>query len=192
MQVNRLSVDGLYITHKERNPGDREETRRSEVKKRGKKLLTVGMALSTFVIAGVVFAAWIVPGTGSGFSKAKSAQALTTNNVGATTTSQLFPGGDGDVKVEVSNPNPFPVTVTKVEANGAVSSSDSGCTDVGGDVLKKTGVSFTTQNLTSGNVVPANGTLTLTLNNAVSMTNQSVNACQGAVFTIPVTFTAGS
>jgi hypothetical protein len=68
---------------------------------------------------------------------------------------------------------------------------------VGGDPLRATGVSFTTQNLAAGNVVPAksggtDGTLALTLSNAAAMSNASVNACQGATFTIPVTFTAAS
>ena len=157
-----------------------------------KKFSVVAGALVVFIIGGVVLASWLVPGNGQGYSKAASAQALTTSDVAATTTAQLYPGGSGDVKVKIDNPNPFAVTVTKVEPNGAVSSDQAGCTDVGGDPTKATGVSFSTQNLSSGNVVSANGSLTLTLTNAASMTNASVNACQGAVFTIPVTFTASS
>ena len=157
-----------------------------------KRARALSALVGVFLVGGVVFAAWIVNGSGEGSSKAKQALDLTTSNVGATTVDQLFPGGQGDVKVRVNNPNPFPVTITKVESGGAVASDKAGCTDVGGDLLKKTGVSFTTQNLSSGNVVPANGSLDLSLGNAVTMTNASVNACQGAVFTIPVTFTASS
>jgi hypothetical protein len=162
------------------------------VNKLRKRLGVVGGALAVFIVGGVVLAAWLVPGNGQGYSKASSAQALTTSDVSASTTAQLYPGGSGDVKVKIDNPNPFAVTVTKIEANGAVSSDQVGCTDVGGDASKATGVGFSTQNLNSGNVVAANGSLSLTLNNAASMTNASVNACQGAVFTIPVTFTASS
>lgn len=157
-----------------------------------RRLLTLAGSVAVLVLGGIVFAAWLVPGTGQGYSKAKQAQALTTDDVGATSTDQLYPGATGDVKVKVNNPNAFAVTVTAVDANGAVSSDKANCTDVGGDVSKKTGVTFTNQTLNSSNVVPANGSLTLTLNNAVSMSNQSVNACQGAVFSIPVTFTASS
>ncbi len=157
-----------------------------------KRFLTVGGALAALVAGGVVFAAWVVPGTGQGYARAKQALPLTTDNVGATTVDQLFPGTSGDVKVKVNNPNSFAVTVTAVQANGAVDSNVAGCTDVGGDVTKQTGVSFANQTLNSGNVVPANGNLTLTLSNAVNMTNQAVNACQGAVFTVPVSFTASS
>lgn len=159
---------------------------------RFRRLAVVGGSLAVFVAAGLVFAAWLVPGTGQGYSKAKTAQALTVADISASTSSQLYPGASGDVKVKIDNPNPFPVTVTKVESNGAVTSDQVGCTDAGADASKATGVSFSTQNLSSGNVVSANGSLTLTLSNAASMTNASVNACQGATFTIPVTFTASS
>ena len=157
-----------------------------------RRLMTLGGSLAVLLLGGVVFAAWVVPGAGQGYSKAKQAQALTTDDVGATTSDQLYPGATGDVKVKVANPNPFAVTVTAVDANGAIDSNKPGCTDVGGDASKKTGVTFSNQTLSSNNVVPANGSSTLTLTNAVSMSNQSVNACQGAVFTIPVTFTASS
>ena len=157
-----------------------------------KRLVTLGGSLAVLVVGGMVFAAWVVPGTGQGYAKAKQALALTTDDLGATTTDLLYPGATGDVKVKVNNPNPFPVTVTAVDGNGAVDSDKASCTDVGGDLTKKTGVSFANQTLNSNNVVPANGSVTLTLNNAVSMSNQSVNACQGAVFTIPVSFTASS
>lgn len=162
------------------------------MKKSRRRLLTLAGSLALLVVGGIVFAAWLVPGSGSGYAKAKQAQALTTDDVGATTTDQLYPGASGDVKVKVNNPNPFPVTVTGVDADGAVSSDKANCTDVGADASKQTGVTFTNQTLNSNNVVPANGSLTLTLSNAVGMSNQSVNACQGAVFSIPVKFTASS
>ena len=159
-------------------PTSRKETL---VKKYSKKLMITGATLLAFLVASVAFAAWVVTGSGDGYAKATSSQALYTDDVGATTVAQLYPGGSGDVKVTVRNPNPFPVEVTQV----------------GGDPLKATGVSFTTQNLVAGNVVPAksggtDGTLALTLSNAAAMSNASVNACQGATFTIPVTFTAAS
>lgn len=161
------------------------------------KIGITGVALAAFLVAGVAFAAWVVNGSGSGYSKATSSQDLYTDNASGATVAQLYPGASGDVKLVVRNPNPFPVEVTKVEQNGAVSTSDANCTDVGGDASKATGVSFATTNLSSGNVVPAksggvDGSLSLSLNNAASMSNASVNACQGEVFEVPVTFTARS
>ena len=41
-------------------------------------------------------------------------------------------------------------------------------------------------------VVPANGSAQFTLTGTVSMDNTSDNACQGATFTIPVSFTGNS
>ncbi|MDQ4145216.1 MAG: hypothetical protein M3198_16045 [Actinomycetota bacterium] len=162
------------------------------MKKSRRRLLTLAASVAMLIVGSVVFAAWLVPGTGSGYAKAKQSQALTTDDVGAITTSQLYPGASGDVKVKVNNPNPFPVTITGVDANGAISSDNPACTDVGGDASKNTGVTFQDQVLNGGNEVPANGSLTLTLGDAVTMSNQSVNACQGAVFSIPVEFTASS
>jgi hypothetical protein len=162
------------------------------MKKSHRRIASAAFALAVFIVGGIVFAAWVVTGTGQGYSKASQAQELTTSDVSASTSSQLYPGGQGDVKVQINNPNPFPVTVSQIAGNGAVSSDTAGCTDVGGDSSKATGVSFATQNLSSGNVVPAGGNLDVTLNNAASMSNQAVNACQGAVFTIPVSLTASS
>jgi hypothetical protein len=156
------------------------------------RITVMGAFLAVLLLGGIVFAAWVVTGTGTGYSKARSAQALTTSDVSATTASQLYPGGQGDVKVRINNPNPFPVTVTRIDPNGAIDSDTAGCTDVGGDPTKDTGVTFTAQTLSSGNVVAAGGSLDLTLANAVAMDNSSVNACQGAVFSIPVSLTAGT
>jgi hypothetical protein len=157
-----------------------------------KRITVAGAFLAVLLLGGIVFAAWVVTGTGSGYSKARTASALTTSDVSASTTSQLYPGGGGDVAVRINNPNPFPVSVTDIDPNGAIDSDAAGCTDVGGDPAKATGVTFTAQSLSSGNVVPAGGSLDLTLANAVTMDNSSVNACQGAIFIIPVSITAGS
>ena len=162
------------------------------VRRTRRRLALVGSALAVFTVGGVVLAAWVVTGTGRGYASAEQAQPLTTDDIGATTNDILYPGATGDVKVKVNNPNPFPVTVTQVSGAGAISSDNANCTDVGADASKATGLTFTDQSVSSANVVPANGSLTLTLPNAVSMSNASVNACQGAVFSIPVSFTATS
>jgi hypothetical protein len=153
--------------------------------------LTIAAALG---VVGLVYAAWTTNGTGSGYAKAGTAQALSTVDVSASTSATLYPGGPaGDVLIKISNPNPYPVTVTGVSLNGtngdiAADSGHSGCTT--------TGVSFTNQTgLSIG--VPAksgstNGEAQATLTGAASMSNASLNACQGAVFTIPVTISGTS
>ena len=149
-----------------------------------KKVTLLGIALALFLLSSVVFAAWVVTGNGNAYSAATNAQPLTTS--AATTAAQLYPGGTGDVAVKINNPNPFDVKVTKIEGNGTITS------DAGSACDPSTGVTYTTQNLSSGNVVPAGGSLSLSLNNAAAMSNSSDSSCQGSTFTIPVKFTAGS
>jgi hypothetical protein len=140
--------------------------------------LTTGVILT----AGVAFAAWTAGGSGNGYAKAGTVGALTTVDASASTTAQLYPGGTGDVKITISNPNSFPVTVTGVSGNGTITS------DAGAGCNSSTGVTFTnTTGLTE--VAAASTTTTITLANKASMSSSSANACQGAVFTIPVTLT---
>ncbi len=145
--------------------------------------LAVAASVAVMVVAGgaTTFGAWTVGGSGDGYAKAVTASNLTMNDVSGTTVADLYPGGTGDVKFSVTNPNAFAITITAVTANGAATSNDAGCTT--------TGVSFTT---TSGlsQVVGAGATVAFTLAGKAAMTNASLNACQGDIFTLPVTLTA--
>lgn len=132
-------------------------------------------------VGATTFGAWTVGGSGSGYAKAVTAVNLTMNDVSGTTVADLYPGGTGAVKFSVTNPNAFAVTITDVTAGSAVTSNDDGCTT--------TGVSFTT---TTGltQVVGAGATVAFTLAGKAAMSNASLNACQGDIFTLPVTLTA--
>jgi hypothetical protein len=156
------------------------------MRKRVSRKLAVVTTMVAFSAVALVYAAWTTNGSGSGYAKAGTAQALTTVDVSASTTATLYPGGPaGDVSIRISNPNSFPVTVTGVAGNGAITADagHAGCTT--------TGVSFTDQTgLSIG--VPAGGQTTATLTGAASMSNASLNACQGATFTIPVTISGAS
>jgi hypothetical protein len=158
-----------------------------------RRLLAFVVTASALSATGLVFAAWLTNGTGSATVKAGTASALSTLDASASTSATLYPGVNGDVAVRISNPNPFPVRVTAISLNGANSDITP---DAGHSSCSPTGVSFTNQsNLTVD--VPAksggtNGTATATLSGAASMSNASVDACQGATFTIPVTITGGS
>jgi hypothetical protein len=156
------------------------------MRKRVSRKLAVATTVAALSAVGLVYAAWTTNGGGSGYAKAGTAQALTTVDVSASTSATLYPGGPaGDVLIRIDNPNPFPVKVTGVAGNGAISADagHSGCTT--------TGVSFTDQ--TGLNIsVPATSQTTTTLTGAASMSNASLNACQGATFTIPVTISGAS
>jgi hypothetical protein len=134
---------------------------------------------------GLVYAAWTTNGSGSGYAKAGTAQALTTVDVSATTSASLYPGTSGDVKLQINNPNPYAVRVTAVSGNGTITADagHSGCTT--------TGVSFANQSSLTIDIA-ANSSTTSTLTGAASMSNASLNACQGATFTIPVSLTGAS
>lgn len=146
--------------------------------------ITAGSILfGIILVSSVAYAAWTATGGGQGYAQAGSATALTTSV--ATTTATLFPGGNGNVNVKIVNPNPYAVTVTTVSGSGIVTSSVPAC-----DL--STGVTFTDQTGLSL-VVPANSAGTqFTLTGAAAMSNASANACQGAVFTIPVTLSGAS
>jgi hypothetical protein len=153
----------------------------NEMQKLRRKLTLLGAVMALFLLGSVVFAAWLVTGNGNGAAQATSAENLVV--APGTTTADLYPGASGAVKVNVTNPNPFGVTITSIAGNGAVTTGQAGCTT--------TGVTFTAP-ATTGQVIAAGATLNLTLPNAASMSNASLNACQGATFNVPLTVSASS
>lgn len=149
--------------------------------------LAFALVLTTLTLAsGITFGSWSVTGTGDGYSKALTAQALTTIDVSGSTTAQLYPGGTGDLLVRVSNPNPFAITVTSVTGNGTIVTTPTNATCDGA-----TGVTYTDTTGLSQNV-GAGAAATFTLANKVSMANTSNNACQGLIFRIPISISATS
>ena len=154
-----------------------------------RNFIAASMTLVVMVAVGFVYAAWTTNGSGSGYAKAGTSQALTTVDATANTTATLYPGvTNGTVYLTIHNPNPYAVTVTGVALNGtdadiAADTGHSGCTTTGVSFTDKTGLSIS---------VPASSNADATVTNAVSMSNASLNACQGAVFTIPVTLTGAS
>jgi len=112
---------------------------------------------------------------------------LTLSDASASTSADLYPGATGSVTLKVTNANPFPVKVTSValQSGGVVTSNKGAACDA------STGVSVTAQTGLAA-AVAANATATLTVANAVAMSNASDNSCQGATFTIPVDVSAVS
>ena len=154
-----------------------------------RKTRLIGGAITILVlgVVGLVYAAWTTNGSGSGYAKAGTAQALSTVDASASTTADLFPSANGTVKLNVHNPNPYQVTVTDVTAGvGSVTATGGTgtCTTTGVTLNDQHGLSI---------VVPANGNSgVVTLTNAAHMSNASEDGCQGATFTIPVALSGAS
>jgi len=146
-----------------------------------------GILLAT---SSTAYGYWSTTGKGSGSAQSATFQPVTVEVV-APSTAQLFPGGSGDLVVKVSNPNPFAVSVVLAEdALQKITSNKAGCADAGAPSdTSVTGVRFDGATIS----VPKQATgVELTLAGKVRMTASSVSACQGAVFTIPVTTTSTS
>jgi hypothetical protein len=161
------------------------------MKRRVSKRLAVVTTVAALAVVGLVYAAWTTNGSGSGYAKAGTAQALSTVDVSASTSATLYPGGPaGDVLIRISNPNTYPVTVTAVSGSGSITpdGGHSGCSPSGVTFTNQTGLSISVP----AKVGATNGETQTTLSGAASMSSASVDACQGAVFAIPVTISGAS
>src|SRR5919202_351259 len=127
------------------------------------------------VAVGVGLGAWSLGGTGNGAAKATTASSITLADAAAYTTADLYPGATGNLKLRATNPNPFPVRITAVSGNGTITSDKGAACDA------STGVTLTNQSGLTLDLA-AGATATLTVPNAVSMSNSSDNSCQGAIF----------
>jgi len=161
-------------------------------RKFSKRAIVASLFLGIALVASVAFALWTAGGSGSGYTKAETAQLLTTVDVSASTTAQLHPGGTSDVILRISNPNNYAVTVTNINGNGAITSGNATCDNASGPYTGN-GVSFT--NATGTWAVSANSTTDVTLTGAAAMSNTATtsnDSCQGKVFTIPVSLVGHS
>jgi hypothetical protein len=160
------------------------------MRKKINRKVAVGVLAATMAAVGLVYAAWTTNGSGDAYAKAGTAAAISTVDVSASTTATLYPGVSGDVLIKLDNPNPYAVTVTAVTGNGTITADGghAGCTTTGVTFANQTGLTLTIPAKSGG----VDGVLQTSLNGAASMSNASLNACQGAVFTIPVTISGTS
>ncbi len=144
----------------------------------------------TFAAASTALAYWTTTGSGSGSGTTGNTQSITLSP--GTPTAPLYPGGQGDVAVRVDNPNPFRVEIGSLSlstgqgtAGYQVDAGNAGCAT--------SALSFTTQtNGGAGWFVPpkvgsTDGSLSLDLASALTMSMSAANACQGATFNIYLT-----
>lgn len=145
------------------------------------------LGVMTLVALSSATGVWHHSGSGTGAATTGTSVAVTLSPGSAT--AGLYPGGSANVVLTVTNPNLFAVPISSLASDTgqgtaglAVDAGHSGCA-VG--VL-----TFTTQtNGGAGWTVPAkvagvNGTLPITLTNALAMGAGAANACQGASLTV--------
>ena len=150
-------------------------------------VLVAATVLVVLGYGGTAVAFWKSGGTGTGASSTGDTLPLVLSP--ATPSAQLFPGGQASVKLDITNLNLAGVRVgslvldtTQGTGGFSVDAAHAGC-----DVST---LDFTTQsNGGAGWTVPAkvgqvNGSLPLTLANALTMGPDAANACQGATFTV--------
>jgi hypothetical protein len=132
------------------------------------------------------YATWGGSGSGTGSAATGSTTALTLSP--GTPSSSLRPGGGANVVLSVSNPNTSSVRIGSLSRDTSQGTGGF-AVDAGHSVCGVLTLTFTTQtNGGAGWNVPAkvgavNGTLSITLTNALAMGVAAANACQNASFT---------
>ncbi len=155
--------------------------------RRTKLALAIVVALAVAAGAAGYFTA-----TGSGSASAQVGGVATVSISPATPMSYLYPGGSADVAATFDNPNNTVAHVASLVLDTSQGTNNSGFSvDSGHSGCDVSALHFTAtpqDNSGAGWDVPAksgdDGTLALTLTNAVSMDTNAANACQGASFKV--------
>jgi hypothetical protein len=151
-----------------------------------KRAIITSLFLGILLAGSVAFAFWTAGGSGTGYAKAATASPLTTLDVSASTTGDLYPGGTGTLKIQIHNPNTYSVTVTDITPTATPGTSGVPACDAANTVTIPTAI-------TGQTIVIAAGadSAVLSYPNAVAMTRGGTadNSCQGKTFSIPVTLT---
>jgi hypothetical protein len=157
--------------------------------KRNRRLALVALVafVGVLLLNGGAQAFWSAGGSGAGNGGSGTVQAVTLSP--GTISGEIAPGGSRSVVLTVTNPNLAEVSVrslaldTTQGTNGySVDAAHAGCT--------VNALSLASQNNGgAGWTIPkkvgsVNGTLSVTLTNALTMGATASNACQGATFTV--------
>jgi hypothetical protein len=154
----------------------------------GQILLTLIPAMAvSLALAGTAEAFWQATGAGTGTG---STGATTGVSIGpGSPSAAMYPGGTGNVVLTITNPNTAPVHIGSLALDTGRGTGGF-IVDAGHAGCAVTALTFTTQtNAGAGWTIPAkagaiNGTLPVTLTNALAMAASAANACQGATSTI--------
>ncbi|WP_146073378.1 hypothetical protein [Cryobacterium sp. N22] len=149
-------------------------------------LLTAGL-VSMLVLGGSsAFAQWSASGGGSGSASTGTTASLTISGTAAT--DSLYPGSSTAVSFVVSNPDTAPVIVGSFTLDTSVGTGGF-AVDAGHVGCALSTLSFTPPPNPSGWTIPAqvsgvDGSLSISLTNALTMSASAASACQGATFTV--------
>jgi len=144
---------------------------------------SAGVVAGVAVLAGigVAFAAWTSTGTGQGTAQAGTAGTLT---VSVETKAGLYPTGSVQVPFTVTNTNPYAIKLTTAHPqNFTVDAQHSGCTVTGGVI---TGDDVALSDTLAPSATSASHQVT------IKMSNDAVDACQGATFGFDLVVTGAS
>jgi hypothetical protein len=160
-----------------------------------KKIAAVGLGTSIAIASSVAFAAWTADGSGNGAAKAETKSGLVVTAGAPASSGDLYPGAEGDVVFTLKNNNAYAVKVASVYHLPAdkISSGDGTCdADGAARGLSYRGGWDDSAPAAVDKIIAAGDTLTLTVDNGIAMDNNTVDACSGKTFTVPVAVHAAS
>ena len=161
--------------------------RKRSVRRRDLAWLGTVILVLTLAGAGTANAVWRGSGTGTGSGTAGTTAPVTLSP--GTPTAALYPGGLTNVVLTVSNPNPYSVRIGSLTLDTGQGMGGF-AVDLGHAGCAVSTLSYTTQtNSGAGWAVPGrvgavDGTLSVSLPNALAMGTAAANACQGASYTV--------
>ncbi|GGN17290.1 hypothetical protein FHR83_005006 [Actinoplanes campanulatus] len=150
--------------------------------RRTRPLLAAAVAAVVATTGGAAWAVWRITGAQTGASAAQISADLRLV-AHPSPAKPLYPGAKVTIEVTVHNDNPFPVLVNTVRPGSAPVTVDAAHRNAG---CLTTGVSLTKAFYSVTWRIGANTEKSFFISNAVTMTNASDSACQGATFTVPL------
>jgi len=150
-------------------------------------LLGALLVLLGIPVGGIAWSYWSAGGTGTGSGANGTLAALSLSS--GSPAAGLYPGGSTNVVLTASNSNTSIVKIGSLLLDTSQGTSGFSV-DAGHSGCSVATLGFSTQNNGgAGWSVPArvgvvNGTLSITLTNALTMTAAAASACQGATFTV--------
>ena len=152
-------------------------------------VLTSLLVVLSLAGAGAANAYWRGSGTGAGSGATGTTVPVTLTPGSPTAT--LYPGGLTNVVLTVTNSNAYSVRIGSLALDTSQGTGGF-AVDAGHSACAVSTLSFTTQTnggagwTVPGRVGAVNGTLSVTLTNALAMDSSAANACQGATYTVYV------